>query len=108
MKGFTRGFLCLLLVALLSDSLDFSIDIASWTAEQIGTWLLSVGLQKYIEAFESGSVDGSKLQALDQPQLEFLGVKGSDATKFMTYREQLCTCPSWYFNLFLNHCIYDD
>ncbi|NXX84805.1 SAM14 protein, partial [Urocolius indicus] len=63
----------------LSQSSDEFLDeppgaAAGWTCRQVGQWLESLNLERYVEEFSAHSVDGPQLLHLDGAKLKALGV----------------------------------
>ncbi|NXU97169.1 SAM14 protein, partial [Cettia cetti] len=50
---------------------------AGWTCGQVGQWLQSLGLERYVREFSERGVDGPRLLLLDGAKLKALGVGSS-------------------------------
>ncbi len=71
----------------------------TWTASDVEKWLVSISMEKYVQAFKEAPIDGKSLRYMDDKSLRDLGVLLSAYRKNLLasiaelYGEGLCyTC----------------
>ncbi len=47
----------------------------TWTALDVGKWLVSISMEKYVQEFTEAPIDGKSLRYMDDKSLRDLGVK---------------------------------
>ncbi|XP_043192403.1 uncharacterized protein LOC122365332 isoform X1 [Amphibalanus amphitrite] len=55
--------------------------VHDWTKEQVGQWLLALGLEQHITTFMEQNITGAHLLTLDSKQFKQLGLEGDDKVK---------------------------
>ncbi|KRZ68262.1 Neurabin-1 [Trichinella papuae] len=58
-----------------TDDVDKNIEVLTWNCDDVGQFLKSVGLEKYVPEFAINAIDGPKFLSLDGSKLKAIGIQ---------------------------------
>ncbi|KRZ28447.1 Neurabin-1 [Trichinella pseudospiralis] len=58
-----------------TDDMDKNIEVLTWNCDDVGQFLKSVGLEKYVPEFAINAIDGPKFLSLDGSKLKAIGIQ---------------------------------
>jgi SAM domain (Sterile alpha motif) len=59
----------------------------SWSTDEVGMWLVAIGLGSKVQTFRDAGVDGSMLMILGNEDFSELGLSGLQGKKLLTSRQ---------------------
>ncbi|KRZ52890.1 Neurabin-2 [Trichinella nativa] len=58
-----------------TDEMDKNIEVLTWNSDDVGQFLKSLGLEKYVPEFAINAIDGPKFLSLDGSKLKAIGIQ---------------------------------
>ncbi|OUC49706.1 hypothetical protein D917_05131 [Trichinella nativa] len=58
-----------------TDEMDKNIEVLTWNCDDVGQFLKSLGLEKYVPEFAINAIDGPKFLSLDGSKLKAIGIQ---------------------------------